>query len=445
MQITEKDLDNNQIEAIREYLCDRRIMIVDPSKSCRSSIVKTLVEMGAKIANVFTARSYQEAEQIIEVHNIQFIITDYLISRHCSLYLLKQFAVMTPNPTERLFILVTGNSQESTVAEAAEEDVDAFICKPFTGNTLKDYLVDAIHRKIEPLPYQKLVNEGKKHLFEENLQGAHEAFSDAKKEDPKPSLACYYLGKTEEASEAFEQAKLEFEEGLTYKEIHYKCLVGKFELLNKMGLEIEAFHTVQKLAQHFPISPQRLGPVFELAVYTYHFEEMEKYYELFLSLPHRNESLMKTVSASLVVAGKYLLRQNDQTRAIKAFRNATNAYPGGAGILREIIFTLVTYELFEEAARFLVKFPDGLRESEDYRILKFLVDSGGDATLSIVSEGRKLLADGIIHPEVLRIMIRRYREFDKPQAAEDLAHKAIRYFPELKDEFLKIIGQSNAS
>lgn len=442
--MSEIDLKDDQMEAINSFLSDCRILIVDPSKSCRSSITKTLLEMGAKLSNVYTARSYQEAEQLIEVQSIQFIITDYLISRHCSLYLLKKFTEINPNPEKRLFILVTGNSQESTVAEAAEEDVDAFICKPFTGGTLKNYLAESIHRKIEPLRYQKLVNEGKRHLAEENFPGAQESFREAKEEDEKPSLACYYLGKTEELLEDFETAKREFEEGLSHKSIHYKCLVGKFELLTKMGLEIEAFHTVQTLAQHFPISPQRLGKVFELAVYTYHFEEMDNYYELFLSLPHRSETLKKTVAASLVVAGKYLLRQGEQTRAVRTFRCAANANPTAANVLREIIFTLVEYEIFEDAGQFLSKFPEDCRQSEDYKILKFLVDSGGDATLSIVNDGRKLISDGIVHPEVLRVMIRRYREFDKPQAAEDLAYKAIRYFPELKEEFLKIIGQNSA-
>lgn len=434
-----KTTNENQLAAIASYLKTRRILIVDPSKSCRASIIKALTDMGANMSNIFAARSYQEAEQLIDVKHIQFVISDYLISRQCSLLLLQKLAVINPNLEDRLFILVTGNSQESTVAEAAEEDVDAFICKPFTSGTLIEYLIEAVSRKIEPTKYHSLLNQGRRKIEKKEFEDAIPFFSEAKAIDPKPSLACYYLGVTNETFQKLEQAKLEYNEGLQHRELHYKCLIGKFELLNKTGQEKEAFQTVEIIAKHFPISPQRLGRVFQLAVYTYHFEEMDAYYELFLSLPHRTEKLMKTVAASLVVAGKHLLRQQDKARAMTAFRNASTAYPNGSGILREIIFSLARHEMLLDADEFFQKFPEEFRTSEDYRILKFLVMSGGNATLSIVSEGRKLLAEGIIHPEIFRIMIRRYCEFDKPEAAEDLVHKACTHFPELKEEFLELL------
>ena len=227
--------------------------------------------------------------------------------------------------------------------------------------------------------------------------------------------------------------------------MHYKCLVGKFEIQDELGLDNEAFETIKKLANHYPISPRRLGRVFELAVYTRHFDEMDNLYEIFKSISERDERLTKTVSVSLIVAGRYLLRKKETARALEQFKRAATANPEAPLVMREVIFALARHNLHDAAVDFLKRYPEAHIDTDDYRVSKFIVESGSHSTLAVISDGRKLLEEGVIHPEMMKVMIIRYKEFGKPDAAEDVAIRATKNYPELKSEFFNLLKKDKAA
>ena len=101
-----------------------------------------------------------------------------------------------PNLDDRLFVLVTGNAAESVVAEAAEEDVDSYILKPFTGASIRYYLVRAGLEQSQSSRLPLRADPGRQQYYSRQYEDALQTFTAAMELDEAPSLACYYMGQS---------------------------------------------------------------------------------------------------------------------------------------------------------------------------------------------------------------------------------------------------------
>ena len=127
--------------------------------------------------------------------------------------------------------MITKASSDSAVAEAAEEQLDAYIVKPFSAFDLEKRLMEVIKRKMQPSTYIQKIREGKDLVKNKQFVEARPVFSDAKKLSSKPTLACFYLGDCFLELKDFTNARKEFSEGRSHNELHYKCLTGEFDCL----------------------------------------------------------------------------------------------------------------------------------------------------------------------------------------------------------------------
>ena len=246
---------------------------------------------------------------------------------------------------QTLFVLLTGNSSQSAVARAAEEDVDTFIIKPYTKDLLRKTLENTVHQKLNPSRYLQLIEEGKDHLFKKRYDEAIELFEEAMLENNEPTLACFYAGQAEFMKTAMSNAETKYEKGLSYNKIHYKCLVGLFDLLMVQEKYNEAYGIIRKLAQYFPANPKRLNSVLRVAILTDNFDDIDGYYQIYLQITERNEELTKHMCSALVVAGKYYLQKDMHAKALQIFESAAISSAGRSQFLAYIIATLIDYNL----------------------------------------------------------------------------------------------------
>src|SRR6185437_10048139 len=149
-----------------QFLNENRILIADTSSASRVRLAATLVELGVRSSNLILTGNYEEAET--QLRTIQpkprLVLCDYMLGKQSGLDLL-QTARSSNSGEDAVFVLVTGNTSQSAVARAAEEDVDSFILKPYTLETLKSGLVNAVIAKIFPTEYVKAIRQGKDLLF----------------------------------------------------------------------------------------------------------------------------------------------------------------------------------------------------------------------------------------------------------------------------------------
>lgn len=427
-------------QVFRKYVSDRKIVIADEAASSRAGLAKTLVELGAKTININMAGNLQVAEEEIARVKPHVVLCDYDIGRGLGLTLLQKQRQSQPETKSSLFILVTGNTSQAAVAQAAEEDVDTYIIKPYTLEILRRQMMKAAMAKIKPDPYFQTIDKGKELLLNGQIEEAMATFNAAMPLNPKPSLACFYLGQANLMKEALDQSHNHYNSGLNYNKIHYKCLVGLFELLQRRNQYIEAYDVVKRISQYFPANPQRLSSVLRLAIVTKNYDDIEGFYQTFTNMDTRSEEMIRYVCAALVVCGKYYLQKRFNTRAYSLFQKAAATGTGRTKILREIVVNLTSEKLANEAKEYLARFPAESRQSPDFIISEYLVLDLQYSDLKSIDEGRKLIQAGIQDAIIFKTMIRRAATGNRLEALEHSLIQAKKLFPDQAREFDGIAG-----
>lgn len=425
-----------QIRLFREFIQKKKVVIVDSQGYTRAALAGTLAELGAPAANLMLTSNYEDAKAAIATSPPDLLFAEYDLERgRCGLDLLVEQRKAGADTKKSLFFLVTGNNSQAAVAKAAEEDVDGYILKPYTLDGLRNAIMRHALLKAYPSDYTKTIDAGKRLLEEKNFDEALAIFEKAMPLDPKPSLAHFYHGQAELLKKTLANAEKDYAKGLDFNKIHYKCLVGMFDLLMEQKRTKDAYEVVRKIARYFPANPDRLATVLRLAVMNGAYEDIERYYQLFCNLDQRNEVLVRYICAALVVCGKYYLQTRQPARAIELFSKAKTSGLGRPKVLREIITSLIQYDLQAEAAMFLQSYPAELLSSLEFQALQYVVRESSVELGASVAQGRDLLQKGIKDPLLHQIMIERSVQAGFNDHAQTLYAEACGLWPESKKDF----------
>lgn len=419
------------------YIAARKILVADCGLSSRTAMSKVFVDMGAKVSNIILAANYEVAADALRTQKPSVVVADYQLDRgNSGLSLIQTQRKEFPTVKDVLFVLVTGNTSQSAVAQAAEEDVDAYVLKPYTMGVLRQSIVRAALNKAHPSEYIKAIDEGKELLKNEKVDDALVTFEKAAGLDSKPALALAYMGQVNFIKEAMAASEGNYAKGLGYSKIHYKCMVGLFDLMMKKQDFKGAYDTVKRISQYFPANPHRLAQVLRLAIVTGSYEDIEKYYQVFTNIDQRNEEIIRYVCAALVVCGKFYLKSNARGRALELFEKAALTATHKTKVLRELILALIEHDLYKEADVHLHRFPAASQKGEDYLICQYLISNQSFSTSAMIETGRKLIKSGIKDPLVYKTLLFHTAKAGFQEAAESLAKEAQQLFPQNAKDFI---------
>ena len=423
------------LEGFRKFIRNERILIADANATTRTNVARCLIELGAMQTNLDLLTNYEMASDELKKRKHRVIFCEYNLGTHSGLELLETQKELLGERREAMFVLVTANTSQSAVAQAAEEDVDTYIIKPFSSFSLRQRLLLVAEEKLFPNNYRKKIREGKEFLFAANFAAAEGAFQEARKLDPSPTLACFYLGQTNTLMAQMKIAETEYKSGRALNRIHYKCLVGLFELLMQQEMFTEAYDVVRKIANYFPANPKRLGTVLRLAIMTKNYTDIEKYYQTFVNLDQRNEEIIRYVCAGLIICGKYYLQQKNVARAVELFRKASVSAQREPKLLREIISSLTEYNLFNQAQAFMKEFPPETMNKIEFRISQFLVSSKFLSPVQMIDQGKELIKEmekkeAIVYKVVMLKMV----EAGLSAAAQEFYERALKECPHAQAE-----------
>ncbi len=360
-------------EVFKKFLEMNEVLIVDKNASSRSRLIKTLSDLGAKNHRIHSASNIEEANVIIEQKNIGLVLSEYFIGIGSGFDLFKSLRKLYPGKKELCLILVTANISQSAVAKAAEEDVDSFIIKPYTVQSIQESLLSTVYHKIKPSDYVKKIEEGKNLITNGQYTEAEVKLGEAIKMHPKPALALFYLGQAAYLKRYVEQATGSYGQGLSFNNIHYKCLVGLYEIFIEDQKFHEAYQIVRKISKYFPANPDRLSEIVRLAIRTENFQDMQDYYEIFISLEERVQSLVNYLGAGMFIAGKHCLLNGSYDIAFRYFDNIAVSCSSYTKFLRAVVETLVEQEMIEQAEKYLSRFEVSDRSGRDYKISEYLI------------------------------------------------------------------------
>jgi two-component system chemotaxis response regulator CheY len=426
-----------------DYIEGKAVVVADSSAAARASLVHILQSLGTDLRQITLASTFREGLDEIRRIRPQLVIADFEIGTRSGLDLAGEHReVRGQHDADRAFLVVASNTSHSAVARAAEEDVDGYIVRPYSVETVRKALTKVATEKLRPAEYALTVARGKSHLAAGRFREAEIELTRALGLNPTPTLAFFYLGQLKVARKLHDEAMNSYMSGLEFNRIHFKCNVGVYDLHMSLQRYAEAYETIKRISQVFPSNPKRFAEVLRLAIITANFQDIDPYYEVFCDLEEREEHLVRHICAALVVCGKHYLASGHRDRALKAFQRAWHSTRGKTGMLREIVQSLLEYNMRVEARAFVSKAPPETHASRDYLVSRFLViDSEGNLGV-ILSAGRELISKGVADELVYSTMIRRTYQARLDAAAESITMRAIAEYPSKRDHFLEIANTS---
>ncbi|MBA2403404.1 MAG: response regulator [Bdellovibrionales bacterium] len=394
-------------EVFKKFLEENEILVVDKNPGSRNRLLKIVCDLGAKRHMVHTASGLVEATNVLQEKKISLVLSDYMVAGGSGFDLFKMLREQQPNNKKLCLVLVTSNISQTAVAKAAEEDVDSFIIKPYTLQSIQENLISTVVAKIQPTEYLLKIEEGKKFIQAGDLDNATNVLKEAMALNTKPALALFYIGQIEYMRKYTEEAKGSYQEGLSFNTIHFKCLVGLYELFLREMKFVEAYQVVKKISKYFPANPDRLSQIIRLAIQTKNYKDMQFYYEIFISLEERSSLLMNYMGAGLFVSGKFLLANNDSPTALQYFDNIAVSCSDFTKFTRATITILVEHKRFDEAQKYMARFPSGSKEDEDYIVSDYLLGSHSNVEPHVlVKKGLDLYNQKIRDVHCMKILLK---------------------------------------
>lgn len=422
---------NKKDQLFSEFIKDATILLVDRSPRTRSRLTKSIIDLGANRMNIHSVAHYEEAIAICNEHHPQMILSDYVIRGGSGFDLFKTVREEIPEMEKSILVLITSNISQSAVAKAAEEDVDAFLIKPYNINTFDRSLKNATISKLHPSEYIKVIEEGKEHLFKGDFEDAIRLFEKAFELNKKPALAHFYHGQAKYMMENKNDAITDYNKGLEYNAIHYKCQIGLYDLFVKEQEFDKAYGVVKNITKYFPANPKRLKEVIRLAIRTHNYKDLNSYYNTFLDLEEREDDVVDYVCSGMYILGKYNLEHaRDEKSAVDAFEKVGVSSGGRPKFLKAIIRLLARYQMHDLGYSYLKRFPHDEKEGADYKFAKFLIESHTLNDDDKIKYALEIYNEGLKEFEVFSTLVKSMyaKEFDKK--AEEYLQEAKELFPD---------------
>lgn len=192
-----------------DYFETKKILIIDPSLSTRSSLKKTLLQIGAKQPNIFDTDNYKISLENIQLMKPDFVIASRFMAGGSVVDLFYEHQKTNPNRIKSGFFVITEENSLSEVAHSLNYEMDGLISFPFTGASVISAIIASTKHKVTPTPYLLKLNLGREQFVHNQMEFAQSFFEEALKLDDHPFEALYYLGsmhyKHGETAEAIEK------------------------------------------------------------------------------------------------------------------------------------------------------------------------------------------------------------------------------------------------
>ncbi len=433
------------VKKVNNYLASKTALLLDPSSSTRTVIRKLLLAMSIPTANIKVANNFQESKEVIETAKPQIIVAEYHLEKGNGLDLLPLMRSYCPSSLDGTFILVSEKNSPTIAALAAEEEVDIFVVKPFTYDSLQDEFMKALVPKLEASQYVKVLDNGKKLLKDKKYEEAMKLFDHARTLEQKPVLAFYFSGFVSMLLKKTDEAKKFYEEGLKIEPAHYRCLIGLYDVYMEQKQIEKAYEIAHFASQKYPVSPKKIPEFVRLTVLNKKYEELEDFYNLFINLEDRDQMIITYVGAGLVVCGKYLLQQDKRQKAVEIFSKAALVVNQFPKILMEIIQTLITANLAKEAQQLMLKIPETVKASPDFQVLMLKQANLSDSAPKMIQSCQELLSKGIKDIAIFEIMLKRSIELKRESHVIDqIVFDAIKVYPDKKSHFEELLKVESA-
>ena len=337
-------------------------------------------------------------------------------------------------------MLVTSTSAEAALIEAVEGEVDGYLLKPFSAHQFLQKMDKIVRQKQNPSKYILALEVVRELLGEGELDKAEQMADKAIELSDKGCMAYALKAEICLKREDWEAALQCYDKGLELNSDHYKCLKGKFELLDRMGRHEDAYEALNFFFDKFPFKGMMIMKAMTLAVTIGRYQDLDDYYRVFENLSDRSEQLIEVVCDCLMTSGKYMLKNDRPQKAQELFLWAVNSSGRNPEVIEGVIRELAKQKDIESIKEIFQLYPNEGIGSPPYHRLNFLVASLTLPSVQVVEKGRQVVDLGAADEEVYLELIRHFVLMERTMACENLAYEAADKYPKRRTEFLTAAG-----
>ncbi len=345
---------------------DMNFMVVDDVDNMRRS-VKAMLKLLSYGREYYEAANGRDAWQILqdEKVSIDFIISDYnmpYVSGTELLNLVRAEKKMRDIP----FLMITADANMDIVAEAAEQDVDAYMTKPFVTATLEQKIMELLDQINNPSPFMQHLLNSRTKEEKNDLDGAIAEAKEASKLNPRSSRPYRELGRLLVKKGQLKKALLCFEKATDLNRLDVSSYHALGQLYYKKGQMAKALENFSRAMDISPRHSDRALNFAKILLKKNQLAEAEKVLKLVLKTKANDVDFKEDIAESCAEYGLYDL-------AVRSFREVLRADPERMYLNKKIGLTHFQIGEYNDATKMLEKAVD--KFPEDLEVLLALAKS----------------------------------------------------------------------
>lgn len=332
-------------------------LIVDDIDNMRRSI-RAMLKLIAFGKAYYEASNGKEAWSVLnsEEAGIDFIISDWSMPKMNGTELLGLIR-SSKKWKDIPFLMITAETNQSIVAEAAENDVDAYLTKPFVTATLELKIKELLEQTANPSPLTQLLKKAEECSEKGQIDQAIECVTLAVKSNPRSSRPLRELGRLYLKKGITDKALLCFRRASEQNRLDIPSLQYLGQIYLKMGDTEKAITYFTKALDLSPRNADRAFKVASLLLSRKQLPEAEKIFRAMLRNCPDDIDLATEVADTCLEHGLFEF-------ASRTFRSVLTAAPDRQFLYKKLGRALVMADQPREAIDILekavAKFPTDL-------------------------------------------------------------------------------------
>lgn len=295
-------------------------LIVDDMDNMRRSI-RAMLKLISFGKHYYEACNGKEAWNILnsEEMAIDFVISDWNMPKTNGTELLNMIR-SSKKWKDIPFLMITAETNQSIVAEAAENDVDAYLTKPFVTATLELKIKELLNQVINPSPQSQLLRKAEEYSEQNQLDQAIECVTMAVKGNPRASKPLRELGRLYLKKGSIDKAMICFQRATELNRLDIPSFQYLGQITLKRGDAEKALTYFTKALELSPRNSDRAFKVASLLLDRKKLPEAEKIFKTMLRNNPGDMDLASEVAELCLQHGLYEL-------AAKTYRSVINSDP----------------------------------------------------------------------------------------------------------------------
>lgn len=214
-------------------------------------------------------------------------------------------------------LMVTAEVEESQIVQAAENDIDGYIIKPFVALTLEEKMNSILDRRNSPTELDRLIQNGINMKNQGDGDGAIETFEKALELSPKSARIRQLIGETYKKMGNIEKAEEKMKEAVSINPQYIKVHQSLSDLYQEIGDKEKAVASLETAAKISPNNSQRQTTLGKIYLESGDVERAEQSFNKAMEVEPNNPNIKTNI-------GEIFLESGHAEKAASVFKQSLN-------------------------------------------------------------------------------------------------------------------------